>query len=134
MKNRGAGGQRQPPHIYPRVVQEYGSAYNVSTNTPLPIDGTSGWKDLGSDYRSLTFFFENQDGTRSAFLIVETSHGGSKPADPSTRFEVKPSTEGWVTIDAGDNPFTNFRVSAETDSALGYPTIVGRFSVVGMPR
>lgn len=134
MKNRGAGGQRQPPHIYPKVVQEYGSNYNVSTNTPLPIGGVSGWVDLGSDYRSLTVFFENQDATRSAFLIVEQSHGASKPVDPPMRIEVKPATEGYVVIEMGNNPFTNFRVSAETDSALGYPTIVGRMAVVGMPR
>lgn len=134
MKNHGAGGPRQVPPIYPRVAQEYNSVYSVSTNTPLPIGGASGFVDLGSDYRSLTFFFENRDATRSAFLIIETSHGGSKACDPSTRIEVKPNSEGWVTIDAGNNPFTNFRVSAETDSSLGYPTISGRFAVVGMPR
>ena len=135
MKDRGGGGPRQPPLVYPRVIKDYSAGtYNVSTNTPLPLGAASGFVDLGSDFRAVAVFFENQDLTRSAFLILEVSHGGSKPVDPPYRLEVKPNTEGFIIIEAGNNPFTYFRLSAETDSGLSYPTIVGRYAAVGMPR
>lgn len=119
---------RNRPSLYPKVINEYIAPQNVSTLTTL-LSAT----DLGSDYRSLCFIIENQDGANNVTLIVEASHTGTR-FNGGRKQSITAAAGTEESIEVGEpNMYTFYRVSAQTDNPA-FPVVAIRWAVLGLPR
>src|SRR5713101_9603712 len=114
---------RPIPHDIWETLAEYGATVNVSTLTTLLA-----FTDYGSVYSCLAVHLSNEDGTNTVNLIVEFSHGGTRPNDEYTYTKSAVALkEAMYYIDT-PNPFTYIRLSSQTNSP--FPTVAVKWALL----